>query len=250
MLRFAEEILLLLVNEQHGGIDINYPPHLLDHVFAGAVLMDLALENRIDTDLDHLILVNPEPLGDSLLDPVLADVAQGPADKSSGFWLKRTARQGAEIRDEAINRLLKRGILESGPDEAPYVSQQVFRTRRYPHGDKEVREEVRLRIMRVLFSEDIPDPRDSVIICLADACGIIGRMLSSEERGKVAGRLELVRKMDLIGQSLIRAICQFEWPAASPPPDQRDPSSLDIGVYSCCQGLAGQPCRFYAQTIP
>ena len=93
MLRFAEEILLLLVNEQHGGIDINYPPHLLDHVFAGAVLMDLALENRIDTDLDHLILVNPEPLGDSLLDPVLADVVGGPANKSSGFWLERTARR-------------------------------------------------------------------------------------------------------------------------------------------------------------
>lgn len=210
MLRFAEEILLLLVNEQHGGIDVNYPPHLLDHVFAGAVLMDLALENRIDTDLDHLILVSPDPLGDSLLDPVLADVARGPADKSAVFWLERAARRGAEIRDEAIARLLERGILESGPDELVFVSQQVFRTRRYPLGDKETREEVRLRIMRVLFSEEIPDPRDTVIICLADACGIIGRMLSSEEQDKAAGRLDLVRKMDLIGQSLTRAIRRLE----------------------------------------
>ena len=222
MLRFAEEVLLLLVNEQHGGIDTNYPSHLLDHVFAGAVLMDLALENRIDTDLDHLILVNPDPLGDSLLDPVLADVAQGPANKSSGFWLERTALQGAEIRDEAINRLLKRGILESGPDELVFVSQHVSRTRRYPSGTgKEKMEDVRLRIMRVLFSEDIPDPRDTMLICLADACGIIKRVLSAEEQDEVADRLELVRKMELIGQSLTQAIRQFEFPVAPPPRPKR-----------------------------
>lgn len=223
-MRFAEEILLLLVNEQHGGIDTNYPSHLLDHVFAGAVLMDLALENRIDTDLDHLILVNPEPLGDSLLDPVLSDIAGGAANKSSEFWLERTARRGAEIREDAINRLLKRGILESGPDELVFVSQHVSRTRRYPSGTgKEKMEDVRLRIMRVLFSEDIPDPRDTMLICLADACGIIKRLLSAEEQDEVADRLELVRKMELIGQSLTQAIRQFEFPVAPPPPTKEIP---------------------------
>lgn len=221
MLRFAEEILLLLVNEHYGGIDINYPPDLLDHVFAGAVLMDLAMENRIDTDLDYLILVNPEPLGDSLLDPVLADVAQGPANKSSGFWLERTARRGAEIREEAMARLIKYGVLESGPDELVLVSRRVSRTRRYPIGGQEQVEDVRLRIMRILFSEDIPDPRDTMIICLADACGIIRRMLSAEEQDEVAGRLELVHKLELIGRSLTRAISQLEFPVGSPPRPKR-----------------------------
>ena len=55
MLRFAEEILLLLKDEDSGEIAPNYPPHLLDIVLAGAVLMDLALEDRIDTDLEQLI---------------------------------------------------------------------------------------------------------------------------------------------------------------------------------------------------
>ncbi len=37
--------------------------------------MDLALENRIDTDLEQLILVDSTPVGDDLLDPTLARIA-------------------------------------------------------------------------------------------------------------------------------------------------------------------------------
>ena len=51
MLRFAEEILLLLLNEEQGDLAPVLSPHSLNVVLAGAVLMDLALEDRIDTDL-------------------------------------------------------------------------------------------------------------------------------------------------------------------------------------------------------
>ena len=55
MLRFAEEILLLLHNEDRGDFAPGLAPDALNIVLAGAVLMDLALENRIDTDLEHLL---------------------------------------------------------------------------------------------------------------------------------------------------------------------------------------------------
>ena len=58
MLRFAEEILLLILDNSDGDIASSLPPHSLDTVLAGAVLMDLALEDRIDTDLEKLILAD------------------------------------------------------------------------------------------------------------------------------------------------------------------------------------------------
>ena len=39
--------------------------------------------------------------------------------------------------------------------------------------DGKAEREVRLRLMGVLFSDEIPDPRDVVLLCLADACGIL-----------------------------------------------------------------------------
>ena len=74
MLRIAEEILVLIIDSEKGGIHASLSDHSRDVVIAGAVLMDLALEQRIDTDLQQLFPVDPTPLGDDLLDSTLADI--------------------------------------------------------------------------------------------------------------------------------------------------------------------------------
>ena len=76
VLRFAEEIILLLLNDDDGRF-ARVSRQSLDYALAGGALMDLALENRIDTDLENLILVDATPVGDSLLDPTLADIEAG-----------------------------------------------------------------------------------------------------------------------------------------------------------------------------
>ena len=61
MLKFAEEIILLMLDDD--GKFVGVPDRLLRYGLAGGVLMDLALENRIDTDVDKLVLVDSTPLG-------------------------------------------------------------------------------------------------------------------------------------------------------------------------------------------
>jgi Golgi phosphoprotein 3 len=62
----------------------------------------------------------------------------------------------------------------------------------------------------VLFSDTIPDPRDVVIICLADACGIFKGLLSRQELTQASNRIEQVRKLDLVGQAMTQAISDIE----------------------------------------
>ena len=218
-MRFAEELLLLLFDDERGDLTGTLPPGRLDVLLAGAVLMDLALEGRIDTDVRRLMPVDPTPLDDDLLDPILADIAQASDSYDIDHWVRRHAGRGAVIRERALARLAASGILE--PDDAAtgfLLSRRVSRARRYhPAPDGAVQEEVRLRIMRVLFSEDIPDPRDTVIICLADAGGVFDYLLSREERAEVQERIALVTKLDLIGQAVARAVREAEsGPSAAP----------------------------------
>ena len=56
--------------------------------------MDLALEYRIDTDLEKLILIDSSPLGDNMLDAVLADIAAGEEGQDARYWVERTAGRG------------------------------------------------------------------------------------------------------------------------------------------------------------
>ena len=210
MLRFAEEILLLLHNQERGDFAPGLAPQSLNIALAGAVLMDLALEDRIDTDLEHLFLVDPTPLDDDLLDPTLTEIARDTDARDTGHWVAQTAKRGGDIRDRALARLINRGILESESEGIFLLSRLVSRSRRYPTIDGQAAEEVQLRIMRVLFTDEIPDPRDIVIICLADACDVFRNILSQSELAEVQERIELIRKMDLMGQSVTKAIQKLD----------------------------------------
>ena len=205
MLRFAEEVMLLLLNDEDGKF-ARVQDWSLSYALAGGVLMDLALERRVDTDLKELVLLDATPVGDSLLDPTLADIAHAETSHDARYWVERTAGRSDEIREEALSRLVAKGILEQREDSFLWV----FKSRRYPVIDGEVEREVKLRIMGVLFSDEIPDPRDVVVICLADACGIFRQLLSKREAEGVAARIEQVRKLDLIGQAMAQAIREIE----------------------------------------
>ena len=209
MLSFVEEIILLLLRDEDGRF-VRVPSWSFDYAIAGGVLMDLAMDNRIDTDLQTLILLDDTPTGNQLLDPTLADIAAG-EQNDARFWVERTAERSQVIREQALNRLVERGILEREDDRFLWV----FRSRRYPAIDGKAEREVKLRIMAVLFSDEIPDPRDVVIICLADACGLFAQLLSRAELNRATERIEQVRKLDLIGQAMAQAIQDIELSVAS-----------------------------------
>ena len=209
MLRFVEEIVLLLLRDDDGRF-VHVSRLSLDRAIAGGVLMDLAMENRIDTDLEHLILIDPTPVGDGLLDPTLAEIATTEQNNAQ-YWVERVAQNSDEIRESALARLVERGILEQHENRFLWV----FRSRRYPAIDGTAEREVKLRIMGVLFSDELPDPRDVVLICLADACGIFKQMLSRRELDQASARIRQVRKLDLIGQAMSQAIRDIEVSIAS-----------------------------------
>ena len=208
MLRFAEEMVLLLLDDESGSFS-HIPSWSMDYALAGGVLMDLALENRIDTDLERLILIDGTPTGDTLLDPALADIAADVAaggERDARYWVEREAERAVAIRDECLRRMVETGILEEREERKLWV----FRSQHYPVVDPTQEREVRRRIMDVLLSEEIPDPRDIVIIGLADATGIFKNMLSSKELDRVSDRIEQVRRLDLIGQAMTQAIRDIE----------------------------------------
>ena len=217
VLTITEEVLLLLHDERRADFASALRVGSLDIVLAGAVLADLAFAGRIDTDLDGLTLVDPAPLGDAMLDATLAEIVADPSPRAgeavggqrshdAAYWIQKATRRGPEILRIALARLGELGIIESESEGAVQLTALVSRSRRYPRGDGQSVEDVRLRIMRELFSDDIPDPRDAVIIALAEAVGGFDGILSESERTQVQERIDRFRKLDLIGRSVAKAV--------------------------------------------
>ena len=110
MLRFPEELMLFLLKNDKG--EFAYVLDLsLKCALAGAVLMDLALDHRIDTDLHQLVVVDPTPLQDDLLDPTLARIVEATETRDTRYWIEQTIEHADEIRECALSRLVERGTL-------------------------------------------------------------------------------------------------------------------------------------------
>lgn len=211
MLAIAEELLLFLLDEENGAL-LPIPDVIMKVAFAGAVLMELQIDGCIDTSLDTLTVIDSTPLGDDLLDPTLAEIARAEATHDAVFWLEHVAAErGEQIRNRAIERLVERGII-SEPDESGLlaISAALSRTRRYPVTGGKTHEDIRLRVMRVLFSDDIPDPHEIAIITLSQAVGLFQRMLSAQEEQLARERIDLLCRMDQIGRAVGQTVRVYQ----------------------------------------
>ena len=209
MLRFCEELLLLLLNEERGDLS-SIPQRSLECALAGATLMDLALENKIDTDLATLTLVETSPTmtGDSLIDGALKIIAESDQDRNTKEWIDFFSRPkySNQLQTNALDRLIDRGILERDSSHYLWLSSLVSRSRRYGNVDGALGIEVRVRIMKTLYSDDIPESRDIMLISLANSCQLFSRILTRNELQEIQPRIDLISRLDLIGRSVSEAI--------------------------------------------
>jgi golgi phosphoprotein 3 len=205
MLTFVEEIVLLALDDQKGKF-VDLPPLALDQALAGAALLELAFQNRIDTDLTHLTLVSDQPTGDRMLDSILRAVTAAKDKKDAKHWVGVISADGGKIRDGALVKLVEKGVLKK--EEKKFL--WVIPGRRYPMIQNQEEEEVRKRIRHVVVDGAIPSPRDVVIISLASACQLLRTVFSDADLLKYSPRIAEVAKMDLIGRAVSKSVAEVQ----------------------------------------
>jgi len=206
VLGFVEEIVLLQLDDAQGRF-VDLPLSAAEIVLAGAALMELALANRVDTDPQRFIVVDTKPTGDDILDDVLGRLAAAGEELSTAGALELITLDARDYQQRAVKRLVAKGILRE--EDGRFL--WVFHTRRYPIVDDREQREVRARLRQVLLSDDIPDPRDVVLICLIDACNLLGLVLDPDETDKTRMRVDALARLDLIGQAVTKAVAEIRF---------------------------------------
>jgi hypothetical protein len=199
-LTFTEEIVLLALDDQTGA-QLPLPVTALAYGLAGAVLADLAVAGKIDTDEKKLVVLDATPTGDPLLDPWLALIAEDKTVHPVAHWLSVLADRQREIEQPALDRLIERGILKRQDKKILWV----IGMRRYPTVDGHERTEVRTRLGQLILGDDIPDPRDAILISLLRGCWLTDKIFEGPEFAAREQRLATLAKMDLVGREVAAA---------------------------------------------
>ena len=102
-LSLLEELILMLLNEESGYFR-PVPGWDLNCAVIGAVLAELSLESRIDTDMNSLFLLDETETGNPTLDPILKEIADEPAQRNAQYWIERLAHHAESIVDSTLDR--------------------------------------------------------------------------------------------------------------------------------------------------
>lgn len=199
---------MLLLLDDRTGRPVGLPPPAADFAIAGAVLMELSLEGRIDTDLELLSVVSTTPTGHTVLDECLALLGASPTRRDSRYWIGEIGARGDAFRDTLLARLVARGVLRA--EEGRFL--WVFPDRRYPkaaEGAAEVRE-VRARLRDIILSDDIPEARDALLIGLCRATGLVPLLLTPPELEETVGRVDQIADLEELNRALAEVIRQLQ----------------------------------------
>ena len=203
-LSLPEELILTLLNEESGYFH-QVPGWDLNCAVAGAVLAELSLRSCIDTDMESLFLLDHTPTGDPTLDPVLQQIAEESSQRNAQYWIERLAPQAESIIDLTLDRLVDLKILEHHDGDfwtLTRTATQMDLLEGLQEGSRA--EFVKTRISKAIFHNEIPDPRDVIIICLINTCDVFRFMFQLDDEAE--NRIEFICRMDLIGRSIAEAV--------------------------------------------
>ena len=205
MLTLLEEVVLLAVDDKTGELT-SARECWTEYALAAAVLFDLALAGKIDTDTEEVMIVNREPTGVAFLDRLLEVMAQKTGLKSVQHWIEELVRRREDLEGEALASLMERGILRNEKTKKLWI----IDVERFPLINVMEQEFVKRRLERAVLTDAIPPARDIMLVSLADACGLLEQVMSLGALTLRRERIQTLCGLETISRKVAAAIRGIE----------------------------------------
>ncbi|GGM62840.1 hypothetical protein GCM10011608_55120 [Micromonospora sonchi] len=173
----AEELLLLAYDDETGKSTM--PRISLDLGMAAAVLIELALAERIAYADGTLTAVDATPTGEPVTDDVLARIAADPPHSPSN-WVQRL-RHG--LRDSILGELRDQGVVR----EVEETELGFIHVHRYPALDPSVKADTHQRLVSALTGA-APDERTAALATLVVVLRMESTLGATDEAAERARR--------------------------------------------------------------
>jgi Golgi phosphoprotein 3 (GPP34) len=194
----GEDLLLLALDEKKGTL-VSGALQGLPEALAGAVIMDLTLLERLTLHGRALVVSDPTPTGDDLLDEALSRIASARRPRSVSHWVGNLR---LKQRRRLLERLVARGVLRRHKDRVL----GVFPRTRFPAQDPTAGRQLRQQLRTAVLGGGQIDTRRAFLLSLAQACGLVGRLLSRDERRLAKQRINALVEGELLGKAVSDAV--------------------------------------------
>jgi hypothetical protein len=198
MTTIAEELLLLALDDDKGTVSLNQSTSL-PLGLAGALLAELALRDRVHVEGKHLLVHDPAPTDDPLLDEALTTIAGSKKPHDAKHWVSKLS---GKLKERLIKRLVERGVLRE--EECKIL--WVIPSSRYPAMQTSDEAAARERLRAVVLPSAEPDPRTVALLGLVKACDLEKKVFQGDEWKRAKPRVKELLEGELYGKAVGDAV--------------------------------------------
>ncbi|MEU4739262.1 GPP34 family phosphoprotein [Actinosynnema sp. NPDC023658] len=198
-LTLADELALLVHDDDDGARRLGQPA--LGYGLAGALLVELALAERIDVADKKVTVLDPTPVGHPVLDQALARIA-GDKPRKPAHWVDKLSKK---LTEQVLDGLVAGGVLRREEDRVLLV----FPRTRFPAPDgvqPEAETDARARMTAAVTSDGPVDPRTAALCALVKAVGHDRKVFAGLPRAEVRKRLKTISEGDWAATAVRKAI--------------------------------------------
>ncbi|WP_017186194.1 GOLPH3/VPS74 family protein [Alkalibacillus haloalkaliphilus] len=197
-----ERLLLLATRRDKGSVYMRTSSRII-YGLSGAVLMELALRDKLDIRKKKLIVVDSEPTGIVYLDDALEQIAQAKKDKKAKYWVQKLG-----------NTKLKRQIyadlvVEEMVKDESYQFLGIFPIRRFPIQNVGAVDQLIQDVQKAVFTEEIEkldDNRTVLLLGLLNTCQLTPILFAPEDKKEAKNRIEKIMKSNVLAKSVSEAV--------------------------------------------
>jgi Golgi phosphoprotein 3 len=160
-LNLIEEFLLIALDDERGQFVID-STHL-HFGLAGAILLEMALREKIDISGETLKLIHDEYEVEMVINKVIDQIKSKPGKKVKD-WIEILAKQADELKQDTLFRLQNKGILRKEEHKILWV----IPNNKYPTSDITPENKVRQRLSDVMLRGAKSEAHDIMLLSLID----------------------------------------------------------------------------------
>lgn len=193
--------LTLLALDDHKG-DLIPDSTTFSYALAGALILELALEGRIDLSDEIVKVRDRSKTGDAILDQFLAMIYESKKERKVRSWIDRIGQKSEQIKKETIAKLIDQRILEKREEKILWV----FNVDKYPTQNPKPENQLRGRLYDIVINHHTPDLKEIMILNLVESCRLEREVFGKEHAKVFKKEMKRIKEDDQISSSVNKSI--------------------------------------------
>jgi hypothetical protein len=203
MLTLVEKMFLLSIDDAKGTVADGIYGEFY-YGLAGGLLAELVLQGRLAIRDKKIIVTDPTPTGDELLDRALQEVAASKKPHRASHWV--SVLPSKNLPGRIAERLVEKNVLRR--EEKRFI--WVIPYQAYQQLDASAKFWLKQHLRAVVLAGEKAEPEDIALLNLIRACNLLKSVFTKDERKWSEKRVEALASEEVFGPAVTEALESIE----------------------------------------